>query len=646
MLRIRSALFSGFGLSVILHLITGVSLAFIHFQQELKESKISIETILNEEREPEEFTRDLNSDTEVSETLNITPGGGSVSGALVASTSGGGGGGGGGGAGGTGAASGKIDASGQFRDATVNVNIGEPGLPGLDQLGTDLGEGLIKGDPTAVAEGYGAALGRITQELLRMLREEKLLVVWLFDESESMKDDQKEIAEQFHKVYEELGIAMERDTKTKADKEILLSVVESFGESLHAITPKPTADIGEIRSAINKIQLDKTGKENTFTALLKVLEQYKSMANKTHRKLVIIVVTDESGDDGQGPLADQVIERAGKSGHPAPIYVLGREAVFGFPKARMRWVDPKYGLDHWLEIDRGPETAEPEALQFDGLHVRWDAFPSGFAPYDQARVTKETGGIFFVLPHEEENLVGQAAIDKRKFAFLDMKEYTPELVSRRKYEEMRAKSKLRSAVWDVVKLLNPFQDGELNIQEHWYRTDFARFKPAADESFKRALRAMNLLNEAVQRLEKVKPLRDKEDSQRWRANYDLVYAQCLAYRVRLFQFLLQTDAFLNNFPQPKNPESNMWNIVRVHDMQAPTDRQIKLTKVDMTELKTQLEMAKSQYEFVKRTHPGTPWAHRAEWELMHGFGMKFVDVFRDPRYDKFYNDKDIKLPSL
>lgn len=645
MFKFRGVEYSGLALSVVFHMVTGVSLAFIHFQQQSVEAKISIETIFDSERQPEEFTRELNADTEVAETLNITPGGGSVTGAVVASTSGGGGGG-GGGAGGTGTASGKIDSSGQFRDATVNVNIGEPGLPGLDQLGNDLGEVQIKGDPTAIAEGYGAALGRITQELLRMLREEKLLVVWLFDESESMKDDQKEISEQFHKVYEELGIAMERDTKTRADKETLLTVVDSFGESLHAITPKPTADIAEIRSAIDKIQLDKTGKENTFSALLKVLEQYKPMANKTHRKLVLIVVTDESGDDGQGPLADEVIQKAGKSGRPAPIYVLGRESVFGFPKARMRWVDPKYGLDHWLEIDRGPESAMPEALQFDGLHERWDAHPSGFAPYDQARITKETGGIFFVLPHEEENLVGQAAIDKRKFAFLDLKEYTPELIPRRKYEELRSKSKFRTAVWEVIKILNPFLDDKLRIQEHWYSTEFAKFKPAGEESFNRALRAMGLLNQAVQVLEKVKPLRDKEDSQRWRANFDLVYAQCLAYRVRLFQFLLQMDAWLNNFPQPKNPQNNTWNIARVHEMLAPTERQIKLTKVDLTELKTQLEMAKSQFEFVRRTHPGTPWAHRAEYELGQGFGMRLVDGFRDPRYDKFYADPDIKRPNL
>ncbi|MBS0262744.1 MAG: VWA domain-containing protein, partial [Planctomycetes bacterium] len=544
MLKFRGVELSGFILSLGLHLITGVTLAFFHFQHQQEDLKLSIETVLDTERTPEEFTRDLNSDTEVSETMNIVPGGPTNSAASIvinAGTSGGGGGGvggTGGGGGGGGGVAGKIEASGQFRDPGLNVGIGDPGLPGLGDIGNDLGSAQIKGDAAAVTEGYGAALGRVTQEMLRLLRDEKLLVVWLFDESESMKDDQKEIAEQFHKVYEELGIVMERDARSKADKEILLTVVESFGEELHHITPKPTANINEIRSAINKIEIDNTGKENLFGALRRILEQYKQVAIRQHRKLVVIVVTDESGDDNyQGSLVDDVIATANRGGKSTPIYILGRESVFGFPKARMAWRDPKYGLVHWLEIDRGPESAMPEALQFDGLHERWDAHPSGFAPYDQARLTKETGGIFFVLPHEEENLVGQAAIDQRKFAFLDMKQYTPELVSRRKYEEQRSRSKLRTAVWEAVKLLNPFIDKELYIQETWYSSDPTKFKPAAQGSFDRAMRAFGLLNEAAHLLEKAKPYREKEESQRWRANYDLAYAQVLAYRVRLFQFM-------------------------------------------------------------------------------------------------------------
>ena len=657
MFNLRRVEYSGLILSLGFHLVTGVTLAFIHLQHQIESPKMLIETVLDGERTAEEFTRDLNSDTAVSETLNIVPGGQvssaqnvaqSVGGASDGGGGSGSGGGGGGGYGGSGNGVGsKLEGSSQFRDPSLGIGIGDPGLPGIGEMGHDLGSIQIKGDATAVTEGYGPALGRITQELMRLLREEKLLVVWLFDESESKKDDQKEISEQFHKVYEELGIVMERDPKSRLDKETLLTVVDGFGESLHAITPKPTADLGEIRSAIDRIEVDTTGKENIFTALLKVLDQFKPQANRMHRKLVIVVVTDESGDDClQGSLVDDVIAKASKGGKVSPIYILGRESVFGYPKARMRWRDPKYQLDHWLEIDRGPESAMPEALQWDGLHTRWDAHPAGFAPFDQARVTKETGGIFFVLPHEEENLVGQAAIDQRKFAFLDLKEYTPELVTRRRYEEMRNKSKFRTAVWETIKLLSPFLDDKLEIQESWYSAQPEEFKKAAQEAFNRAQRAFDLLNQSVHALEKVKPLRDKEESQRWRANYDLVYAQVLAYRVRLFQFMLATDAYINNLPKPIDPRSNVYNIGRVHEMISPTDRQIKLTKVDMQELKTQLEIAKSQFEFVRRTHPGTPWARRAEFELSQGFGMKFVEGFRDPRYDKFYNDPDIKRPNL
>src|SRR5262249_10012646 len=184
---------------------------------------------------------------------------------------------------------------------------------------------------------------------------------------------------------------------------------------------------------------------------------------------------------------------------------------------------------------------------------------------------------------EEENLVGQADIDKRKFQFLDMKEYAPELVTRRRYEELRSKSKLRTTVWDVVKLLNPHTDEELRIQESWYSSERAAFMEAGQRSFDRALRAMGLLNQAAQMLEKVKSFRETEDSPRWRANYDLCYAQVLAFRVRLFQFLLAMDAYLNNLPKPKDPQNNVWNIGRVHEMLVPTDRQVKITKVNMDE---------------------------------------------------------------
>ena len=64
----------------------------------------------------------------------------------------------------------------------------------------------IPGEPQAVVDGYQQAMDRLTQEILMMLEHGKVMVVWLFDQSESMKDDQKEIRDRFDKVYHELGL--------------------------------------------------------------------------------------------------------------------------------------------------------------------------------------------------------------------------------------------------------------------------------------------------------------------------------------------------------------------------------------------------------------------------------------------------------
>lgn len=617
-------------ISAAVHVAVAALLLLIQFQAQLDDFKLSIESIFSEERSAEEFTRDLNQNTQTSETLSIVEGQVGAAGSAV------------GGAAAVAAAQARIDNSQQFEDPVVALHTGDIALPGLDSLGTDLGEAAIKGEPQAVAEGYGPALSRIAQELIRMMREEKLLVAWLFDESESMRDDQGEIREQFHKVYEEIGLALERDTKIRGDKEILLTAVHGFGKEVSAITPKPTSDLREIRSAIDKIKVDETGIENIFNAVNKVVDQYRSIAARGRRRLVLVLVTDESGDDGDGDLLDEVVRKCQKA--RAPVYILGRESLFGYKYGRMRWQDPKYGLTHWLGINRGPETAFAEALQFDGLHDRWDSHPSGFAPYEQARLAKETGGIFFILPHEEENLVGQADIDKRKFAFLDMKEYTPELVVRRRYLETRSQSRFRTAVADVVRLLDPRADTQLNIADWGYSTERSAFRAAGQANFERGLRALGLLNQAAGMLDKVGPLRDKETSQRWRANYDLALAQILAYRVRLFQFLLAMDGYLNDLPAPKNPQNNVWNVARVQEMLEPTERQIKLTKVDLDELRKQHRRAKELFEFVIKTHPRTPWANRAQFELMQGFGIRLVEGFRDPRYDRVVNE--IKFPTL
>jgi hypothetical protein len=623
------------GVSLIVHVAVLFVMWVIPYHLLNEQAQIVIETFFSEERDQQEFSQDLEVNTEVSETDNTM----AATRQAATSVTGGSG---------PSAAQQNIETSESLKEPELFVsNTGDITLPGDGDIVTDIGEGVINGGMDVVS-GYGPALGRISQELLRMMRESRVHVVWLFDESDSMKDDQEQIRQKFDKVYTELGIQIKKDDKLKRDAEVLWTTIWSYGENVDPITAKPTSNINEIRAAINRISIDESGKEHMCRALIQALDKFGPTAARAKRKLVIILVTDESGDDGQD--VEDVIERAKR--YKAPVYVLGRESVFGYPYARIRWKDPKYGLNHWLRINRGPETAWPECLQWDGFHARWDADRSNFGPFEQVRIAKESGGIYFMLPGEEENLVGRAAQDKRKFDFLDMKEYQPDLESRRVYEDARKRSKFRSQIWNVIKVLNPHLDTKLNINHHHYAMDPVEFKKQGAEQFQRAWRGMNLSSQGLAMLEEVKPLRAEESSQRWRANYDLATAQLLSYRVRLFQFLLAMDQHVASPPVPKDPKSNEWHIARRQEIVDPTSEQftrikrlykLKIEREEfLQELNEQQARSRKLYQFVIAEHPGTPWARRAARELAMGYGITFRDHFWDPRYRNIA--KEIKFP--
>ncbi|MEX1231744.1 MAG: vWA domain-containing protein [Planctomycetaceae bacterium] len=618
---LRKGSYSGLIISVSMHLIFLVAMALIHMDLIQSQPEIELETFFAEDREQEEYVQEIEENMQVAESISV------VSGGVVSTQIGGGSG--MAGAAGAAASQAKIDASDSLKEPDLEVAVGDIAAPGADVLATDLGEGEITGETGAVVEGYGDAMGRMTLEIIRMMREQKVLVVWLFDESESMKDDQLIIRDNFHKVYEELGIAQKQDENLRRGQEILLTSVISYGEKINPILPKPTSDIKEIRAAIDKIKVDESGLENTCQSILAVLEEYKNLVGKNKRKMIVVVVSDESGDDGDQ--IEDVVQKAKRA--DAPVYFMGREAIFGYEFARYRYNHPANGLDYWLAIKRGPETEYPEALQWDGLHARWDSYSSGFGPYVQVRIARETGGIYFLLPGEEENLSGAGAHEQRRFDFLDMKEYQPLLMSRPEYMKERNASKFRATIYAVIEKLDPYKDKELDIRELWYPIDPEQFRAEGAIQFQRSLYAMSLVNQAIKLLEDIQPLRAKEESMRWRAAFDLAYAQLLSYKVRLFQFMLAMDKHNKEAPQPKDKISNRWNLVRVPEMLEPDEQQIKLTKVDMEELKRQEQLARDMYVNVVKEHPRTPWSQRAEYELRMGFGMTFVEVFRDPRYE-------------
>ncbi|SFH87191.1 VWA domain-containing protein [Planctomicrobium piriforme] len=586
---------------------------------------VVVETVLADERNQQEFDQDLNLDTRVSENLSMQSGGmvstgiGGMAGSGTATM-----------------AQAKIGESEIMKGASDLrvVSIGDISIPGVGEMNLDLGEGQVKGEAGSRVEGYGAAMGVVTKEILRMMRKEPIIAVWLFDASASLADDRKEISENVEKIYKELKIASD-EAKTRNMKfSPLETMICSLGSEKKNLLPAPTSDLEAIRKAIASIPNDDSGEEKTYFAISKAIDEFAPLAARSNRKLALFVVTDETGDDDNQ--LEEVITKTDK--FKVPVYFMGREAIFGSPNAHILWVDPKTSVRHHIRVHRGPETPFPECLQFDGLHGRWDSHSSGFGSYGQVRLAKQSGGIFFLLGGQEASLIGAGARDSRKFDDLAMKEYEPQLLGRRDYEQARNKSEFRSGIWQVINALDPAQDNQMNLKVERFPLDPIEFQKDRDLYFGRCLRDLTKVNEAIKRMEQIEKLREKENEPRWRAAYDLAYAQLLAFRVREFQYLLIMDQHAKDKPQVKDSKSNEWYFSYTQKLLEPTPEQVRATKVDMKELEAQKTLAIKLLDQVIKTNPGTPWERVARLEKGNGFGLELRERYRDPRE---YEGKDV-----
>lgn len=517
-------------------------------------------------------------------------------------------------------------------ESEISVNVGAlqmvQGVPTAN-FSADLPDGT-PGDPQSVVDSVDEAMDRITQEILNMMAKNKVLVVWLFDESESMKDDQQEIKLKIERVYQELGLM----GKTKGD--ILMTGVASYGKDLHIHSQQPTTDPETVRTYIDQVPIDESGEEQMCFAIGKTINYFSKFARG--RQMAVILVSDESGDPTTNyQLLEPTIAEAKKA--RSRIYVLGREAVFGYPYAYMRWTDPKTKINYWLRIDRGPESAFVEQLQTNGFWRRFDAHASGFGPYEQTRLARETGGVFFMLPSPEVNLVQR---DDRKYALARLRPYMPNLEDRQSYTRERDKTEMRRTLWKVINDLNPWQNDVINMREH-YSMDEAEFRQQAIREMEDARKYVIYLDAAEKQLEKLANDRRLETYPRWQANYDLIYAQVLAYKVRIYQYGAYLQWWLDNPDKrpkksikPPNPRTTdtYWDI-RTRKEVIPTPNFPK------EELDKYIAKATELFKKVIADHEGTPWEARAKWELSRGYGVHLVQEWDDPR-----RNRNVNLPKL
>ncbi|MEC9091191.1 MAG: vWA domain-containing protein, partial [Planctomycetota bacterium] len=270
----------------------------------------------------------------------------------------------------------------------------------------------VKGFVGESSTGAEGAIDRITQEILLQIQERKTLVVWVFDQSASLIEQRAAIKERIARVYEELGVIEASGDEAFQKEQPLLTAVYSFGNKVNPLL-NPTDSKAEITESIDKVERDDTGIERVFTAIYTIVKRFegyrkiRSTTKQPERNVMIVVITDEAGDDVDGLDATIKVCRAKK----IPVYVIGVPAPFGRKETPVKWVDPDPKYDQtpqWTTVNQGPESLMPERIKLYFAGEREDAIPvdSGFGPFGLTRVCYETGGIYFAV-HPNRNFDGR-----------------------------------------------------------------------------------------------------------------------------------------------------------------------------------------------------------------------------------------------
>lgn len=478
----------------------------------------------------------------------------------------------------------------------------------------------VKGAAGVGAVGATGAIERLTKEILLKLEERPILVVWLFDQSGSLKRQRAEIQKQFDRIYDELGVIEASGNpvfKQHQDKPLLSAVVE-FGENVTFLTPQPTDDVAELKAAVAGIKTDASGIERTFQAVAQTIKRYRPFrAQEPRRNVMLIVFTDEVSDDEAD--LDRTVSLA--LGLEIPVYCVGVPAPFGQSIAKIKYVDPDPKYDQtprWADVRQGPESCLPELVK---IGVATDEpMDSGFGPFSLTRLCYETGGIFFTVhPNRNERRKvsrGETAeLAAQMSYFFDpqlMRNYRPDYTSRKEYGRLLASNKARSALVEAAQQswITPMERPML-VFPKLNDADLAQRLSKAQQD---AAVLVPNIEHLYQILVQGEPDRPKLTVPRWQAGYDLSLGRLLALKVRTEGY----NAILANAKQGMaftNKKNDTWRLVSADE----------ITVGSATE--KQAEQAKTYLQRVVREHPGTPWALLAENELKDPLGWKWEETY-------------------
>jgi len=501
----------------------------------------------------------------------------------------------------------------------------------LTASGSGGGRSSAKHGGVTQAGGAGDAVDGILGGIRGKLEEGDLLVCWLVDGSISILPDRQIIAERIEPFFREI------EQRSK-DSYRLMNAVVAFGSTTREIIG-PTKFTIKIPEAIRAMPVDPTGIENTMSAVEACVEQYR---RRWKGGMLLVLWTDESGDDILR--LEEIIALCRK--RRVVVRIVGPSAVLGSERGTHYYVDKGSGYAFYLPVKRGPDTALPEKLAVpywhdgalppwsssDGAQVAqgmpWYGGPhregllSGIGPYALTRLALETGGVFTLLDHKE---------DQSGFKLDKMRRYLPDYESAADYMAMLEKYPLRKAVSHAVartyvkiNMVPPVMSFVISRSDRYPYQIIGGYQSPA--TFRQGLmselpRQEQLAQAASQVIEEALAIFGKEGmeeqyflerSPRWRAWYDVTRGRLLAMSVRHLEYLLTLQQ------------------IKTGGYLAPDTNRIELRPVAKYKAGKMIEEraveASRLLQRCAKENADTPWNFLAKWELDHALGLEVKQI--------------------
>ena len=467
---------------------------------------------------------------------------------------------------------------------------------------SELVESVEVAGQTEHTGGVEGAMDRLTFEIATSLNDKPTLAVWVFDASNSLNERREAIAQRFETVYKQLGML----EKKQGGPLPLETAVVSFGQETNFITEKPVQDVKDLVGAIRKIKPDESGKELVFNAVDQVSKRWQSYRTKLRRNMMIIIVTDERGDDVN--MLEQTI--AFNKRYGIRVYCVGNAALFGQEKGYIPFTWEENGQSFTMDLpaDQGPETVYPQRLSlafWGGRNAHLDRMSASYGPYALTRLCAETGGLYLV----------SAEGNGPTFDYSIMRSYQPDY---RPIRFLDSDIKQNQAKQAVIMAAQLSKVNSIPIPTLSFRADTDNVLRQQLTEAQKPLAVLDYqLNELMNILEKGVKDREKLKEPRWRASYDLAVGRVLAMRARSLGYNEMAAEMKSTPKKFETKENNHWRLVPSANIGAGV---------------TVKKLAKQADEYLSRVineHPGTPWEMLADRERQQPLGWEWEEFHRD-----------------